>query len=122
MNWDQIGAIGQVLGSVAVLVTLGYLAVQVKLSRQDARRITARGLTLEEASALNLMELAIWQIRWPAIEGVDELSQGQRFELEGNIRYAYGGSGVSAAWYQSRKATLNREVVRYIDNLLAQPS
>ena len=29
MNWDEVGAIGQVLGSVAVFVTLGYLAVQV---------------------------------------------------------------------------------------------
>ena len=30
MNWEEVGAIGQVLGSIAVFVTLGYLAVQVK--------------------------------------------------------------------------------------------
>ena len=30
MNWDAIGAVGQMLGSVAVLFTLGYLALQVK--------------------------------------------------------------------------------------------
>ena len=38
MNWEEVGAIGQMLGSVAVFVTLGYLAVQVKHSRYDARR------------------------------------------------------------------------------------
>ena len=38
MNWDAIGAIGQCLGSIAVFVTLAYLAVQVRHSRTEARR------------------------------------------------------------------------------------
>ena len=38
MNWDAIGAIGQMLGSVAVFVTLGYLAVQIKHARGEVRR------------------------------------------------------------------------------------
>jgi len=36
--WDAIGAIGQVLGSLAVFVTLGYLAVQVRHARLQAQR------------------------------------------------------------------------------------
>ena len=43
MNWEEVGAIGQVLGSIAVFVTLGYLAIQVKHSRQDARRALSQG-------------------------------------------------------------------------------
>jgi hypothetical protein len=43
MNWEEVSAIGQMLGSVAVFVTLGYLAVQVKHSRQDARRALGQG-------------------------------------------------------------------------------
>ena len=38
MNWDAIGAIGQVLGSVAVFITLWYLAVQVSYARSETRR------------------------------------------------------------------------------------
>jgi len=38
MNWDAIGAIGEMIGSVAVLATLGYLAVQVRHAREDVRR------------------------------------------------------------------------------------
>lgn len=30
LNWDAIGAIGEVLGAVAVFVTLAYLAVQIR--------------------------------------------------------------------------------------------
>jgi hypothetical protein len=38
MNWDEVGAIGQMLGSIAVFVTLGYLAVQVRHARAEMRR------------------------------------------------------------------------------------
>ena len=30
MNWEAIGAIGEILGAIAVLITLFYLAVQIK--------------------------------------------------------------------------------------------
>ena len=30
MNWDAIGAIGEVLGALAVVMTLGYLSVQIR--------------------------------------------------------------------------------------------
>ena len=38
MNWDEVGAIGQVLGSVAVFITLGYLALQVGHARREVQR------------------------------------------------------------------------------------
>ena len=38
MNWEAIGAIGQMLGSVAVLVTLGYVAIQIRYARAEMRR------------------------------------------------------------------------------------
>ena len=34
MNWEGIGAVGEILGAIAVMITLGYLAVQI---RQNAR-------------------------------------------------------------------------------------
>ena len=38
MNWEAIGAVAEMLGSLAVLVTLIYLAVQVRHAREDVRR------------------------------------------------------------------------------------
>ncbi len=36
MNWDAIGAIGEILGATAVLITLVYLATQVRRSNELA--------------------------------------------------------------------------------------
>jgi hypothetical protein len=43
MNWDAVGAIGQVLGSVAVFVTLAYLALQVRHARRETQRALSQG-------------------------------------------------------------------------------
>ena len=37
MNWDAVGAIAETIGVFGVIVTIGYLAIQVRQSnRQDA--------------------------------------------------------------------------------------
>jgi hypothetical protein len=38
MNWEALGAIGEIVGAVAVILTFDYLAVQV---RQNTRAIRA---------------------------------------------------------------------------------
>ena len=47
MNWDAIGAIGEIIGGVVVVATLVYLAIQAKRTR----------LTVEAGSTLSTMEL-----------------------------------------------------------------
>nr|MDJ0879585.1 hypothetical protein [Halieaceae bacterium] len=44
MNWDAIGAIAEVLGAVAVLVTLIYLSLQIRLSNRLAEAESQREL------------------------------------------------------------------------------
>lgn len=47
MNWDAIGAIGELVGSLAVLLTLIYLAIQVRHSRhllEENRKIALSGV------------------------------------------------------------------------------
>lgn len=36
MDWDAVGAIGEIVGAVAVVATLAYLAVQVRFARKVA--------------------------------------------------------------------------------------
>lgn len=36
LNWDAISAIGQLAGAIAVLVTVGYLAGQIRMARMAA--------------------------------------------------------------------------------------
>lgn len=38
MNWEAIGAVGEALGSIAVLVTLIYLAIQIRQNTAQQKR------------------------------------------------------------------------------------
>ena len=37
MNWDAVGAVGELAGAAAVIITLFYLALQVKQATSEAR-------------------------------------------------------------------------------------
>ncbi len=50
VNWDVMSAIGQLAGAIAVVVTVGYLAVQIRVARlaaSDANRLQ-RGAGVRE--------------------------------------------------------------------------
>jgi hypothetical protein len=49
MNWDAIGSVGTMLGSVAVLVTLIYLARQIRESNKLANSTMANEITMNIA-------------------------------------------------------------------------
>jgi len=56
MDWEAIGAVGESLGAVAVLVTLVYLSVQVRHARTQAKR----ALSQSRGDALrNLIEIEL---------------------------------------------------------------
>ena len=42
MNWDAIGAIGEIVGAGAVVISLVYLAVQIRFSARSARSEAVR--------------------------------------------------------------------------------
>ena len=43
MNWDAIGAVGELIGAIAVLITLVYLAGQIKAMRDMNKKIAIDG-------------------------------------------------------------------------------
>ena len=47
MNWEAIGAVGEIVGALAVLVTLIYLAVQVRHTRRAQQADAIRANRLE---------------------------------------------------------------------------
>ena len=44
MNWDAIGAIGEIIGALAVVVSLLYLATQIRISNNAARQSRTQDL------------------------------------------------------------------------------
>lgn len=55
MNWDMLAAIGEIIGAGAVVLTLGYLALQVRESARQDRRQQSRAMQEHFASLLNLL-------------------------------------------------------------------
>ena len=49
MNWEAMGAIGEIVGAVGVIVTLAYLAVQIRQNTASLKASTIQ--TMLEASA-----------------------------------------------------------------------
>ena len=50
MNWDAIGAIGELVGAFAVVITLVYLSIQTRQNTKAVRHATARGVA-DDANA-----------------------------------------------------------------------
>ena len=53
MNWDAVGAVAELIGSIAVVITLIYLAVQLKHNSKSTRLAAAHGLASTYSATLN---------------------------------------------------------------------
>jgi hypothetical protein len=45
MNWEALGVIAEIIGAAAVVLSLGYLAVQIGQQNKESRRATTLTLT-----------------------------------------------------------------------------
>ena len=55
MNWDALGAISELVGAAAVVLTLGYLAVQIRQSSKSSRQQSYNDLVTRRADIYNKM-------------------------------------------------------------------
>ncbi len=76
MNWDALGAIGEIVGAVAVILTLGYLAFQIRQNTAMLRSTATQGASEEVASIYHTLcthpDLASTFVR--GLDTPDELS------------------------------------------------
>ena len=66
MDWNAIGAIGEILGAVAVVATLGYLAVQTRYSVAATQANTRQAILESDQQFLTILMVdpTIDVIRW----------------------------------------------------------
>lgn len=53
MNWDAIGSIGEIVGAGAVVVSLVYLAIQIRKQTVEARLLATRELASDYQRIIN---------------------------------------------------------------------
>ena len=52
MNWEAIGAVGEIIGAVAIVATLIYLAVQVRYAK---RQVEINGISTRAQSSVGIL-------------------------------------------------------------------
>lgn len=150
MNWEALGALGEIVGAVGVIVTLGYLSIQI---RQNTRAV--RGSTLNVLTQHHVEELR-WagELGGPLLQAMnapDELSAEDEFKLteyfvanlvvrqnefvqfqqgllseadwksrEGIIRLSLGFEWARRWWRSFPKEVFNSEFVRRVDRIVAE--
>lgn len=80
MNWEAIGAIGELAGALAVVLSLGYLALQIRENTRALRR-TASAAAVEgvrEWSHRLIDDASANLLFRKGLEGMDALSEEER--------------------------------------------
>ena len=85
MDWEAIGAVGEVLGAAGVIVTLGYLAVQVRQNTRALRAASIDSMThiANDIRTSLFHDPEITLIYTKGLGGVDSLTdlERERFRL-----------------------------------------
>jgi hypothetical protein len=92
MNWEALGAIGEIVGAVAVVVTLGYLAVQIRQNTRSVRASTNHALT-EQRNQINFRLASDPSLAELALRGAqnrDDLEISQRYRHRLLMRAVFG--------------------------------
>ena len=91
MNWEALGAVGDIVGAVGVIVTLLYLAVQLRQNTRAARSSTIQQISAQMGqnveNVTNNGELA--EIFLKATTGAAELSATERVRFHGLLLMSF---------------------------------
>ena len=79
MNWDAIGAMGEIFGAIAVLTTVAYLAIQVRRSNELSRFSSSRDV-INQFNELNRLVATDSTLR-AALMKTDELSLDEEEQI-----------------------------------------
>ena len=91
MNWEAIGAIGEILGAAGVIITLAYLAVQMRQSNRLAKRAAVQGVLAGRAEMNRFIasDPALTELFMRGMASPDELDEGEQ------VRFAFVFSTMS---------------------------
>ena len=82
MNWEAAGAIGEIIGAAAVVMSLVYLASQIRTQNRESRAAAVHQVMHEYAEAISrLHEPGMADIWVRAHEDFDSLSSPERLRF-----------------------------------------
>ncbi len=110
MNWDAVGAVGEILGALAVFVTLAYLAVQIRQNTIATKSAAVQGMTTAAqntalAAASSKESASVWLRGKADVESLDDAERQQyRLLLVSQI------IATDTLYWSYRQGNLDREL------------
>jgi hypothetical protein len=118
MNWDAVGALAELVGAVGVIVSLFYVASQIR--RNSGALEASTNQAVADATQHRLLipaqspELASAFAK--GISDASSLSPGERVQLDFFARATF--RGIQNAFFQHRKGYISDEVWRDYETVL----
>ncbi len=121
INWEAIGAVGEVVGALAVVVSIVYLAIQIRQSGRIGRFTAHQNLTESLSSIIepfysDAQLSRIWQL---ADDAPEQMTPEQR-ERFGIVLYSVFGNFYNAHLLAEVDPGLSRQFVRMMDRFLVR--
>ena len=102
MNWDAVSAIADVVGVIAVVISLIYLAIQVKANTQQIDRATQSNRTQTQQSVVENFNVWRQMIAMPGNGDIWIRGLNNPSDLSGDERHSFNtlaGSVFWSAWF-----------------------
>jgi hypothetical protein len=118
LNWSALGAIAELAGAVAVVVSLLYVAAQVKASTRQARRDAGRDLAAR-VSDVSLTVAADPELGRLLVQGganPDALSPGDQARFRGLMNSLF--RGLEQQYLLRREGSLDDETWAAVDRMI----
>jgi len=93
MNWNAIGAIGEIVGALAVVVSVVYLAVQIRTNTRSQRSTIHHSLHEEMVSRMMAVaqDDALAEKLLKAERSYDDLTIVEKTQIESFVRAVFRG-------------------------------
>ncbi len=107
MNWDALGAIGEFVGAIAVVISVLYLAWQVRGQVQESKltAIHETSVGFREGIAATFLDQQLSELFVKAKDGPDGLTEAERLQFVAFVQRNY--RVWEDAFYQRRQKRLD---------------
>ena len=118
MNWDAIGAFSESVGAAAVVITLIYLAIQIRNQTKESRLAATRDLSRDYLDAVDSItkDTEIFSLYMRALSDYEDLPHEERIRISmiffrvfrvAEVRLLhYSSQGVEAAHFETGQLPL----------------
>lgn len=120
MNWNAIGAIAELLGAIGVIISLGYLAHQVRQNTRSVRAASYQSWFASYDSFSNLLlgDPGLDALLHRAASAPQDLTPEERRRFLGVLRRAF--RQLENLYYQHRQGMIDRELFEAWQSIYAR--